>query len=95
MPEAGEVSIVGEERHELAEEAEVVVHQVRVSVAPEAVPADSSERKEFCESSSSCGDLGAPVHHERRDMTDVWVGDCSRVARAVRADARPKLHRHD
>jgi hypothetical protein len=49
VPEAGEVSIVGEERHDLTEGAEVVVHQVRVAVPPEAVPRDSNERKAFCE----------------------------------------------
>ena len=49
VPEAGEVTIVGEERHDLTEAAEVVVHQVRVAVPPEAVPADRAQRKEFCE----------------------------------------------
>jgi hypothetical protein len=49
LPEAGEVSVVGEERHELAEEVEVVLHQVRVSVPPVAVPESTAERKEFCE----------------------------------------------
>jgi hypothetical protein len=49
LPEAGEVSIIGEERHELAEAVEVVLHQVRVSLPPEVVPDDRSERKEFCE----------------------------------------------
>ena len=49
VPEAGEVSIVGEQRHEMAEEAEVVLHQVRIIVAPERVPADASEKQEFCE----------------------------------------------
>ena len=49
VPEAGEVSIVGEERHDLTEDVEVVVHQVRVAVPPEAVPDDASERKAFCE----------------------------------------------
>jgi hypothetical protein len=49
VPEAGEVSIVGEERHDLTEDVEVVVHQVRVAVPPEAVPGDSSERKAFCD----------------------------------------------
>jgi hypothetical protein len=48
VPEAGEVSIVGEERHEIAEEAEVVVRQVRVTLAPENVPSDREERREFC-----------------------------------------------
>jgi hypothetical protein len=49
VPEAGEVSIVGEERHDLTEDVEVVVHQVRVAVPPEAVPDDAAGRKEFCE----------------------------------------------
>lgn len=49
VPEAGEVSIVGEERHDLTEAVEVVVHQVRVAVPPEAVPGDPSERKTFSE----------------------------------------------
>ena len=40
VPETGEVSIVGEERHEVAEDAEVVLHQVRVAIPPERVPKD-------------------------------------------------------
>ena len=47
VPEAGEVSIVGEERHDLTEDVEVVVHQVRVAVPPEAVPGEAGEHKEF------------------------------------------------
>ncbi len=49
VPEAGEVSIVGEQRHEISEDAEVVLHQVRVSVSPENVPDNPGERKAFCE----------------------------------------------
>jgi hypothetical protein len=49
VPEAGEVSIVGEQRHEISEDAGVVLHQVRVSVSPANVPDDPSERKPFCE----------------------------------------------
>jgi len=49
VPEAGEISIVGEQRHEMSEDAEVVLHQVRVSVSLENVPDDSEERKEFCQ----------------------------------------------
>jgi hypothetical protein len=48
LPEVGEVSIVGEERHELAQDVELVLHQVRVSVPTDAVPGDTGERKEFC-----------------------------------------------
>jgi hypothetical protein len=49
VPEAGEVSIIGEERHELTEGAEIVLHQVRVAVPPDVVPNDRAERREFCE----------------------------------------------
>jgi len=49
VPEAGEVSIVGEERHEITENAEIVLHQVRVAIPPEVVPENPGERKEFCE----------------------------------------------
>jgi hypothetical protein len=48
VPEAGEISIVGEQRHEMSEDAEVVLHQVRVSVARENLPDDPEKRKEFC-----------------------------------------------
>jgi hypothetical protein len=44
LPEAGEVSIIGEERHELGVGAEVVLHQVRVAVPPDAVPDDNAEQ---------------------------------------------------
>src|SRR5437879_6109164 len=49
VPDAGEVSIVGEERHEITEEAEVVLHQVRVAVPPDRVPDDRDKRRAFCE----------------------------------------------
>src|SRR5215216_4562927 len=49
VPEAGEVTIVGEERHDLTEVVEVVLHQVRVAVPPDSVPDDPAERKAFCE----------------------------------------------
>jgi hypothetical protein len=49
VPEAGEVSVVGEERHVLAEDVEVVLHQVRVAVPPDAVPDVSADRKQFSE----------------------------------------------
>jgi len=49
VPEAGEVTIIGEERHDLTEDVEVVVHQVRVAIAPDVVPGERAERKQFCE----------------------------------------------
>jgi hypothetical protein len=48
VPEAGEVSIVGEERHDLTENAEVVLHQVRVAVPPDSVPDAGPRREDFC-----------------------------------------------
>ena len=49
LPEAGEVTIIGEERHELAQDAEIVLHQVRVAVPSGVVPTDASQRKSFAE----------------------------------------------
>ena len=49
LPEAGEISIVGEERHELADSVELVLRQVRVAIPPDRVPEDRDERKAFCE----------------------------------------------
>jgi hypothetical protein len=73
VPEAGEVSIVGEQRHEIAEEAEVVVHQVRVSVAPENVPTDSATRKAFCEKLVGLAEIWARqcIRDRHAEMTDV------------------------
>jgi len=73
VPEAGEVSIVGEQRHEIAEEAEVVVHQVRVSVAPENVPTDSAERKALCEKLVGLAEIWARqcIRERHAEMTDV------------------------
>ena len=49
VPEAGAASIVSEQRHEISEDVEILLHQVRVSISPENVPADDVERKAFCE----------------------------------------------
>ena len=38
LDEVGEVSIISEERHEIDENVEASVHQVRVEVAPDRVP---------------------------------------------------------
>jgi hypothetical protein len=68
VPEAGEVSIVGEERHEVAEDVEVVLHQVRVAIAPENVPDDRVERKALCERLVGLAEIWArQCIHERHD----------------------------
>src|ERR687886_1429370 len=45
VPQVGEVSIVAEQRHEVADGTEVVLHQVRIEVPPERVPQEDQESK--------------------------------------------------
>jgi hypothetical protein len=73
VPEAGEVSIVGEQRHEIAEEAEVVLHQVRVSVSPEIVPDDPGARKELCERLVTLAEIWARqcINERHAEVTDL------------------------
>ena len=73
VPEAGEISIVGEERHEVGEDAEVVLHQVRVAVAPENVPDDRAERKEFCERLVTLAEIWARqcINERHAEITDL------------------------
>jgi hypothetical protein len=47
LPRVGEVSIVSEQRHEIGEEAEAEVHQVRVEIRDDQLPADGGERAEL------------------------------------------------
>jgi hypothetical protein len=44
VPEVGEVSIVAEQRHEVSEETEVALHQVRVEVAEDHLPPPGEDR---------------------------------------------------
>ena len=43
LPEVGQVSVVAEQRHEVSEETEVVVHQVRVDVDESLLPGEPAE----------------------------------------------------
>jgi hypothetical protein len=43
IPKVGEVSIVAEERHEIGEDSEASLHQVRIEIDPEYVPEDEHE----------------------------------------------------
>jgi hypothetical protein len=43
LPDVGEVSIVSEQRHEVSEESEASVHQVRIAVARENLPRDPAD----------------------------------------------------
>ena len=73
VPEAGEVSIVGEQRHEMTEEAEVVLHQVRVAVSPDHVPDDASERRAFCERLVTLAEIWTRqcINERHAEMTDI------------------------
>ena len=42
-PDVGEVSIVAEERHEIGEDSEASLHQVRVEIDPEYIPTDEHD----------------------------------------------------
>jgi DNA-directed RNA polymerase sigma subunit (sigma70/sigma32) len=44
LDEVGEVSIISEERHEIDAHVEASVHQVRIEVSADRVPADATER---------------------------------------------------
>lgn len=45
--EVGEVSIVSEQRHEVSQDVEASVHQVRVELADGQLPSDPAERDAF------------------------------------------------
>jgi hypothetical protein len=47
VPQVGEVSLVSEERHEIADGTEVVLHQVRIEVPPDRVPDEKDVRAEL------------------------------------------------
>src|SRR5689334_23617317 len=49
VPEAGEVSIVAEQRHEMSDGMEVILHQVRVTLPPDRLPENREERRALSE----------------------------------------------
>ena len=73
VPEAGEVSIVGEERHEVAEDAEVVLHQVRVAIGPDRVPDDAGERAALSERLVGLAEIWARqcIHDRHAEISDL------------------------
>jgi hypothetical protein len=48
LPKVGDVSIVAEERHEIGEDAEASLNQVRIEVSPDHVPDDERELDVLC-----------------------------------------------
>jgi len=73
LPEVGEVSIVGEERHELAQDVEVVLHQVRVSVPTDALPDDAAQRKAFSERLVTLAEIWARqcIHERHSEISEL------------------------
>jgi len=73
VPEAGEISVVGEERHDLADDVEVVLHQVRVAIPPDAVPDDPVERKALCERLVGLAEIWARqcIHDRHAEITEL------------------------
>jgi hypothetical protein len=73
LPETGEVSIVGEERHDLADGVEVVLHQVRVAVPPDHVPGGEAEREAFCEKLVGLAEIWARrcIEERHADITEL------------------------
>jgi hypothetical protein len=73
VPEAGEITIVGEERHDLADQVEVVLHQVRVSVPPDRVPDDREERRRFCEQLVGLAEIWARqcINERHAELTEL------------------------
>jgi len=48
LPKVGEVAIVAERRHEIGEESEASLNQVRIEVSPEHLPDDEHELDILC-----------------------------------------------
>ena len=48
LPKVGEVAIVAEERHEIGEDSEASLNQVRIEVSPEHLPEDERELDILC-----------------------------------------------
>lgn len=73
VPEAGEVSIVGEERHEMSDAAEIMLHQVRVTIPPERVPVAGAERGDFSERLVTLAEIWARqcIHDRHADITEL------------------------
>jgi hypothetical protein len=73
LPEAGEVSIVGEERHELSDGTEAVLHQVRVAVPVESVPLERNAKRTFCQRLVGLAEIWARrcISERHADITEL------------------------
>jgi hypothetical protein len=73
VPEAGVTSIVAEERHEMSDGVEVVLHQVRVAIPPDQVPADRDERHALSVRLVGLCEIWARrcIHERHADITEL------------------------
>jgi hypothetical protein len=73
VPETGAVSVVAEERHELSDGAEVVLHQVRVAVPRDELPADPAERRALRDKLVGLAEIWARrcIHERHADITEL------------------------
>jgi hypothetical protein len=49
VPDVGEVSIVSEQRHEIGEDVEAALHQVRIEIAEDHLPSDPDGRERLAD----------------------------------------------
>jgi hypothetical protein len=47
LPDVGEVSVVAEQRHEVSEDSEVALHQVRVEISGDRLPTELEDAEEL------------------------------------------------
>ena len=73
VPEAGEVSIVAEQRHEMSDGMEVVLHQVRVTLPLERLPADREERRSLSNKLVGLAEIWARacINERHADITEL------------------------
>jgi hypothetical protein len=73
LPDAGEVSVVGEERHELSDGTEAVLHQVRVAVPPESVPVERNAKRTFSQRLVGLAEIWARrcISERHADITEL------------------------
>lgn len=72
VPEAGAASIVAEQRHEMTDGAEVVLHQVRVAIPPDQVP-EGAERRRLRDRLVGLCEIWARrcIHERHADITEL------------------------
>jgi hypothetical protein len=71
LPAVGEVSVVSEQRHEVSEESEGVVHQVLIDVAADRLPEHPSDREQLAAHLVELAEGWARACVEARSIEDV------------------------